>query len=125
MKKKFTIFILFISLTLIHFGSKAQNSTQNPQYFYVLAPQLNVENYEAIHHKIKQDGRFEISSACIPSHVMKIKVINSGMQTSSVVTNQTTFKELISNTGVGNVTTPTAYTEEMFMDACRAARTGN
>lgn len=116
---------MFLSLTLLQYAAKAQNSPQNPQYFYVLAPQLNVENYEAIHHKIKQDGRFEISSACIPSHVMKIKVIGSGMQSNAVLANQTTFKELISNTGVGNITTPASYTEEMFMDACRAARTGN
>ncbi|MBX7051418.1 MAG: hypothetical protein K1X54_05250 [Flavobacteriales bacterium] len=125
MRKVFTILLLTIAFSMSLMSTHAQNAPQNGQYFYVLATNLNVDNYATLHQQLKNDGRFEITSACIPSHVMKIKVISTNGQNTTLESNKETFKSFIGNISLGAISTPANYSEQMFMDACKAARTGN
>ncbi|MBL0315841.1 MAG: hypothetical protein IPP69_08685 [Flavobacteriales bacterium] len=125
MRKVFTLLFVTAAFCLMSIRHDAQSTPQIAQYFYVLASDLNVDNYATLHQQVKNDGRFEIASACIPSHVLKIKVIGSTSLSNSTDDNKVAFKTLISTISLGTIATPENYNEQMFMDACRASRTGN
>jgi hypothetical protein len=109
----------------IVFSSFAQSSTTNAEsdVFYVRIDNLNTENYAVLYHKLKADGRFTIDLACVPAHILKIKMIGNRSQV--MAENVSAFQELTAQSQMATPRHLADYDAQKFFDACAATRSNN
>jgi hypothetical protein len=125
MRKKFTFFCLSIILFCSPLLLSAQSNQVEEHIFYVQSNELNVDNYASLHEKLKSDGRFTISTACIPAHVMVVKVISPALLSSAADANYELFRTLAVQIQIGQWQLLSNYNKQIFENQCLSARTGN
>lgn len=125
MSKNLTAFFCLVILSFISVSSFSQTTQSSEQVFYVQSVDLNVDNYANLHNKLKSDGRFVISSACIPAHVMIIKVTSNELLSFGVPANFEIFRSLTSQVNIGAVQLLASFNNQLFEEQCKSARTGN
>lgn len=110
----FCFLIVSFSLT-----TKAQTSNPNPEFYFVEMKTITVDSYVTLHNTLKTDGSYEISSACIPAHILKIRSLSG---TQDFATFKQNFELLSQSAGLMQSTILTEYNEDKFVDRCSAAR---
>jgi len=116
-KSLFALFLLTVS-----FVAGAQ-STQgvSAEKWYLDLPSLNTDNYVTLHETLKSHARFEIQEACVPAHVVVIR-LRSGVTPSS--DDSSKLQQILTAKGFANVAPMATQTPESFMERCRSARFG-
>lgn len=92
------------------------------EIIYIESNQLTPEVYGELLNKFKNDPVFEISEACVPAHVLSVKIKTSGENTKSAIFNA--FKQKASNTSLTELSLLEDYNDEKFMTRCSNARYG-
>jgi hypothetical protein len=123
MTKKFT-FLVFL-LALLNTGI-CQSSSQptNEQVFYVQCNDLDFEKYRQLDAAVKNDGHFAVITACIPAHVLTVRV-NPGDQALSNSVEFEQFRALCENAEILQTSLLSNFNKQMFEDQCRSARTNH
>lgn len=112
-----TVFCLL--LISISASVSAQSPATSSQDFYVEISTLNVESYVRLHNALKTDGELEITSACIPAHVIKVQ---SKASSETLASFTQKFGLIAQQAEILNVLVMESFTEEQFMDRCAQAR---
>lgn len=111
-----TLCALIVSFSL---ATSAQTSNQPQPEYFIEIKSITVDSYVALHNTLKTDGTFEISSACIPAHILKIRIKNGSQEAAAFKQN---FELLSQTAGINDVTVLSDYNEEKFIDRCAVAR---
>lgn len=100
----------------------SQNTNQNPSSttFFVRIENLNVDNYPALYHAIKDDGRFKVENACVPAQILTIQVV--GTQNADMAKNMSDFQIIATNSQLAIPVILTDFNADRFLEACLAAR---
>jgi len=117
--KSFVQKVLCLLIVSFSLTTKAQTSDQKLTEYFVKIQSINIDNYVKLHNTLKSDGSYEISSACIPAHILKISIINGNQDFAAFKQN---FELLSQEAGISQLTILTDYNEEKFMNSCAAAR---
>jgi hypothetical protein len=116
-----TIFII-CAIVLSSFAQSTTTTTES-DIFYVRIDNLNTDNYAVLYHKLKADGRFTIDLACVPAHVLKIKMI--GDRSEVLSENLNAFQELTAQAQLASPRHLADFDAQKFFDACAATRSNN
>jgi hypothetical protein len=127
MMKKFTLlFTIMLTCALAGFSQSGNTgNTAAEQVFFVQCDDINFDKYTNLHNRLKNDGRYTIATACIPAHVLTIKVSQSASLNATVESNYNAFRELASLVEIDQMQLLANYNTQMFESQCRSARTGN
>ncbi len=115
-------FFLICAIVLSSFAQSTTTTTES-DIFYVRIDNLNTDNYAVLYHKLKADGRFTIDLACVPAHVLKIKMI--GDRSEVLSENLNAFQELTAQAQLATPRLLADYDAQKFFDACAATRSNN
>ncbi len=103
--------------------SAVAQSNPSTDVFYVRIDNLDVDNYATLHHTLKADGRFLIDLACVPAHLLLVKMV--GERDADLSKNLAAFQALATNAQLANATLLPDFDSRKFTDACAATRVGN
>lgn len=124
MYKIFTLLFLSVSILSAGQSNSSQPSVETNQTFYVQASDLNLDRYSDLHVRIKNDGKFSISTACVPAHIMEIKILNTPT-IGSVNAGFELFRALCIESQIQQVTLLSDFNYSLFEQQCKSARSGN
>jgi hypothetical protein len=121
MSKKFTFLIL---LSLLFSNAKAQNSspTQDPVFIYVSCPDINFEKYKELDQLLKTDTRFAVETACIPAHVLTVRINSAANEVLNLSSDFERFRNLCFSAGMETVNMNPTMTKDSFEAQCKSAR---
>ena len=111
--------VLCILIVSLSFDTKAQSPASNPEYYYVEIKSITVDSYVSLHNTLKNDGTYEIKSACIPAHVLKIRKISGTQDLAAFSQN---FDLLSIESGLTQITVLPNYSDEKFVERCSTER---
>jgi hypothetical protein len=123
MTKKFTFLVFFLALLNTGF-CQSNSQTTNEQVFYVQCDDLDFEKYRQLDATVKSNGHFSVITACIPAHVLTVRV-NPGAQALSNAAEFEHFRTLCETAGILQTSLLSNYNKQMFEDQCRSARTNH
>lgn len=99
----------------------AQTNPIQDGIIYVDCSALNPENYGNLMKQFKENAQLELGEACVPAHIISIRVKDRNL---SEAQGFEVFKAKASGLGLGNLNLLADYTDESFMNRCKAARYG-
>lgn len=120
MKNKITLVAICAFMFLIFSNSSFAQSASTPSIMYIECSAITPEKYGALLTSLKNNPDFEVGEACVPAHVITIKLKHDGNL-------QQQFNGFIAQTAsiqLGEVKLLADFNDEKFMDRCSQARLG-
>lgn len=123
MRNKITLVaICAFMLVCFSFAANAQStSTPSSNLMYVECSAITPEKYGELLTRLKNHPDFEVGEACVPAHVITIKLKHAG----DVNQFFTSFKSNTTSIQLGEVKLLADYNDEKFMNRCSQARLGH
>ena len=125
MRKIFTSFFCICAVCALPLFTVAQTTPVISDVFYVQSNSLNVTNYADLHNKLKVDLNFVIETACVPAHMLTIRLVNTSLVSNGVNANYESFRLLASQVNISDMQLLTNFSNELFEEQCRNARSNN
>lgn len=124
MSKKFTFLIL---LSVFFFSANAQNASPNqePAVIYITCPDIDFEKYKQLDQLLKTDTRFTVTTACIPAHVLTVRVNSNSNELLNLNSEFDRFRNLCMSAGMESLSMNPNMTKDSFEMQCRSARTND
>jgi hypothetical protein len=120
MKNKITLVAICAFMLLIFSNSSFAQSASTPSIMYIECSAITPEKYGALLTSLKNNPDFEVGEACVPAHVISIKLKTDG----NVQAQFNGFKNQTANVQLGEMKLLADYNDEKFMERCSAARVG-
>lgn len=99
----------------------AQSNPNEDGIIYVDCSALNTENYSKLSKQLKDNSQFELGEVCVPAHVISLRIKDRNVTEAQGFE---AFKSKFSTLGLGNLILLENYTDESFINRCKAARYG-
>lgn len=113
--------VAFVCIMLSTKPFFAQLNPTQDGIIYVDCSALNPENYGILMKQFKENPQLELGEACVPAHVLSVRIKDRNL------TEAQGFEAFISKAaglGLGDISLLADYTDESFMNRCKAARYG-
>lgn len=120
MKNKITLVAICAFMLLIFSSSSFAQSASTPSIMYVECSAITPEKYGALLTSLKNNPDFEVGEACVPAHVISIKLKHDG----NVEQLFTGFKNQTASLQLGEVKLLADFNDDKFMERCSQARLG-
>lgn len=120
MKNKITLVAICAFMLLIFSSSSFAQSSSAPSIMYIECSAITPEKYGALLTSLKNNPDFEVGEACVPAHVITIKLKHGGNMEQQF----NGFKSQTATLQLGEVKLLADYNDDKFMDRCSQARLG-
>ncbi|MFZ4784803.1 MAG: hypothetical protein ACOYLH_04945 [Flavobacteriales bacterium] len=123
MRNKITLVAIcaFLLVCLSYSANAQSTSTSNSNLMYVECSAITPEKYGELLTRLKNHPDFEVGEACVPAHVITLKLKHSGDLNQLF----STFKTATSSVQLGEVKLLADFNDEKFMNRCSQARLGH
>lgn len=120
MNNKVTLVAICAFIMLVFSTSTFAQSTSTPSIMYIECSAITPEKYGALLTSLKNNPDFEVGEACVPAHVISIKLKKEG----NVQQQFNGFKAQTAAVQLGDLKLLADYNDDKFMDRCSQARLG-
>ena len=120
MKNKITLVAICAFMFLIFSNTSLAQGDSTPSIMYIECSAITPEKYGALLNSLKNNPDFEVGEACVPAHVISIKLKKEG-NTQQLFNG---FKSQTASLQLGDVKLLADFNDDKFMERCSQARLG-